>query len=178
MTGAGLDRSGTASPDPAADRLHALVDGLIACGLTLATAESLTGGLLGAQITAVPGASAAFRGGLIVYATDLKASLAQVDPALLEAGGPVQRSVAVQLADGARAVCGATLGVGLTGVAGPDPVDGRPPGTWFVAVTGRGPALTRDGTPAPDEAPRDRATVRADAVTAAIDLLELALAHR
>ena len=70
------------SPEPADDRLHALVERLVARGLTVATAESLTGGLLGALITAVPGASATFRGGLIVYATDLKASLAHVDPAL------------------------------------------------------------------------------------------------
>jgi len=144
----------------------------------MATAESLTGGLLGALITAVPGASAVFRGGLIVYATDLKASLAHVDPDLLAAGGPVQRDVAVQLADGARTACAASLGVGLTGVAGPDPVDGRPPGTWFVAVTGSDLTMTRHGTPTPTEFPPTRAEVRADAVAAAVELLELVVADR
>ena len=176
MTRARPDATETASPDPAVDRLHALVGDLVSRGLTVATAESLTGGLLGALITAVPGASATFRGGLIVYATDLKASLAHVDPALLHAGGPVQREVAVQLADGVRAACGAALGVGLTGVAGPDPVDGHAPGTWFVAVTGPDLTLTRHGTPSPGQVSPTRAEVRADAVAAAVELLELALA--
>jgi nicotinamide-nucleotide amidase len=166
------------SPEPTGDRLHALIGALVSRGLTVATAESLTGGLLGALITAVPGASATFRGGLIVYATDLKVSLANVDPALLESGGPVQRAVAVQLADGARRMCGAVLGVGLTGVAGPDPVDDRPVGTWFVAVTGPNLTLTRDGTPTPGEVRPTRAEVRADAVAAAVELLELALANQ
>jgi nicotinamide-nucleotide amidase len=163
-------------PEPTSDRVHVLVDTLVSRSLTVATAESLTGGLLGALITAVPGASATFRGGLIVYATDLKASLAHVDPALLAAGGPVQRAVAVQLADGVRAACSAMLGVGLTGVAGPDPVDGRPAGTWFVAVTGPKLTLTRDGTPKRDGRTPTRAEVRADAVAAAVELLELAVA--
>jgi len=176
VTGGQPDPIGTARATPTSDRLHALVHGLVASGLTVATAESLTGGLLGALITAVPGASATFRGGLIVYATDLKVSLAHVDPALLAAGGPVQRDVAVQLADGARAACTATLGVGLTGVAGPDPVDGRPPGTWHVAVTGPQLTLTRHGTFSPGALPPTSSEVREDAVAAAVELLELALA--
>jgi nicotinamide-nucleotide amidase len=103
---------------------------------TVATAESLTGGLVGAVLTGVPGASATYRGGLVVYATDLKASLAGVDPALLAATGPVAPEVAAALAAGARIRLGATWGVGLTGVAGPDPQDGQPVGTTYVAVAG------------------------------------------
>ena len=103
-------------------------------GITVACAESLTGGLLTAVLTDVPGASAVVRGALVVYATDLKASLARVDGALLAERGPVDPDVAIALAHGARTVCGATVGIGLTGVAGPDPQNGIPVGTFYVAV--------------------------------------------
>ena len=83
----------------------------LARGETLAVAESLTGGLLAATIVDVPGASAAFRGGLVVYATDLKATLAGVDPVLLAERGPVDPDVAAALAVGARTRCGADWGV-------------------------------------------------------------------
>src|SRR6266704_749499 len=86
---------------------------------TLAVAESLTGGLLAATIVDVPGASRAFRGGLVVYATDLKASLAGVPADLLDARGPVDPDVAVELALGARRRCAADWGLSTTGVAGP-----------------------------------------------------------
>ena len=103
---------------------------------TLATAESLTGGLVGATLTAVPGASAVYRGGLIVYATELKAELARVSPQTLAADGPVAASTAAQLARGAADVCGADWGLATTGVAGPEPQDGHPVGQVFVAVAG------------------------------------------
>ncbi|MBM7775825.1 nicotinamide-nucleotide amidase [Actinokineospora baliensis] len=116
-----------------------VVAALKAAGETVATAESLTAGLVTATLTEVPGASAVVRGGLVVYATDLKASLAGVDPALLAAHGAVNAEVAAQLAAGARARCGADIGVGLTGVAGPDPQDGVAPGTVHIAlVSARG----------------------------------------
>lgn len=120
------------------DELTGLIGRLTAAGRTVATAESLTGGLLAALLTEVPGASEVVRGGVVVYATELKASLAGVDAALLDERGPVDPDVAVALADGARAVCGASIGVGLTGVAGPDPQHGMPVGTVFVAVTADG----------------------------------------
>ncbi|MEO6087265.1 MAG: CinA family protein [Umezawaea sp.] len=104
-------------------------------GETVATAESLTAGLVTAALTSVPGASAAVRGGLVVYATDLKHALAGVDEALLAEHGAVHPEVARQLAEGARTRCGATWGLGLTGVAGPDPQDGVAPGTVHVAVS-------------------------------------------
>src|SRR5262249_26439093 len=84
-----------------------LIGRLVERGETLAVAESLTGGLLAATIVDVPGASAAFRGGLVVYATDLKASLAGVDEDLLAERGPVDPDVAAALAEGARRCCGA-----------------------------------------------------------------------
>ena len=110
---------------------------------TLATAESLTGGLLAAAIVDVPGASLVLRGGLVVYATDLKATLAGVPTDLLDARGPVDPDVAVALARGARRRCGATWGVATTGVAGPDPAEGKAPGTVHIAVSAGGTTVTR-----------------------------------
>ncbi|HIW92160.1 MAG TPA: nicotinamide-nucleotide amidohydrolase family protein [Candidatus Corynebacterium avicola] len=103
-------------------------------GLTVATAESLTAGRIASTIADVPGASAVLRGGLVVYATDLKNLLAGVDADLLDRVGPVHPDVAAQLAQGAARVCGADLGVGVTGVAGPDAQDGHPVGEVYIAV--------------------------------------------
>ncbi|WP_406280065.1 CinA family protein [Nocardia sp. NBC_00881] len=119
---------------PAAD----LVRALVAARQTVATAESLTAGLLAATIAGVPGASAVLRGGLVVYATDLKQSLAGVGAEVLATEGPVAASTAEQLAVGARTRCVADWGVGLTGVAGPDSQDGRPVGTVFLGLAGPG----------------------------------------
>ncbi|WP_432496559.1 CinA family protein [Kineococcus auxinigenes] len=117
--------------EPAAARV---VAALRAAGLTVATAESLTGGLVCAALVDVPGASAVVRGGLVAYATELKASLLGVDGALLARTGPVDAEVARQMARGARARLGADVGLATTGVAGPGPADGHPAGTVFVAV--------------------------------------------
>ncbi|WP_067448867.1 CinA family protein [Nocardia alba] len=113
-----------------------LVTALNAAGQTVATAESLTAGLLAATVAGVPGASAVLRGGLIVYATDLKSRLARVDDDLLRTDGPVAASTAEQLAVGAREQCGADWGLGLTGVAGPDSQDGHPVGTVYLGLAG------------------------------------------
>jgi nicotinamide-nucleotide amidase len=110
---------------------------LVRRGETLATAESLTGGLVGAVITAVPGASAAYRGGVISYATDLKHELLGVPAALLASRGAVDPDVATAMAVGVRVRLGATWGLSLTGVAGPEPQDGKPVGTVYVAISGR-----------------------------------------
>lgn len=104
---------------------------------TIAVAESLTGGLLAAAITGVPGASAVFRGSVTAYATDLKASILGVDANLLDEVGAVHAEVARQMAEGVRRLCRADIGVATTGVAGPTPQDGRPVGTVFVAVAGQ-----------------------------------------
>ena len=101
---------------------------------TVAAAESLTGGLVAAALTAVPGASAAFRGGVIAYATDLKASILGVPADLLSAHGAVHPRVAAAMAEGVRTRMSAAFGVATTGVAGPDPADGQPVGTVYIAV--------------------------------------------
>ncbi|HEY2549485.1 MAG TPA: CinA family protein [Streptosporangiaceae bacterium] len=111
---------------------------LTGAGRTVAVAESLTGGMLAAALVSVPGASAAFRGGVVAYATDLKASLLGVPPDLLARHGAVHPDVAAAMAAGARRKLSADFGVGTTGVAGPDPADGQPVGTAFIAVSGEG----------------------------------------
>ncbi|MFI5956971.1 CinA family protein [Cryptosporangium sp. NPDC051539] len=140
---------------------------LRARGETLATAESLTGGLLAAHLVDVPGASRVFRGGLVPYATDLKAALVGVDPDLLDRLGPVAAEVAAALAAGTAQRCGADWGIGTTGVAGPDPQDGKPAGTVFVGVAGpAGPPAVRALHLA-----GDRPAIRAATVSAALALL-------
>ncbi|MCP3768995.1 MULTISPECIES: CinA family protein [Streptomyces] len=104
--------------------------------MTLAVAESLTGGLVAAEITSVPGASRAFRGSVTAYATELKQELLGVDAALLARNGAVDPQVAAEMAAGVREALGADWGIATTGVAGPDPQDGQPVGTVYVAVHG------------------------------------------
>ncbi|MFF1452696.1 CinA family protein [Streptomyces sp. NPDC058274] len=105
-------------------------------GETLAVAESLTGGLVAAEITAAPGASKGFRGSVTVYATELKHELLGVDATLLAERGAVDPQVAAQMAAGVRKALGADWGIATTGVAGPEPQDGQPVGTVYVAVDG------------------------------------------
>ncbi|UJW31827.1 nicotinamide-nucleotide amidohydrolase family protein [Saccharothrix sp. AJ9571] len=143
-----------------------VVEALIRRGETVATAESLTAGLVCAALTEVPGSSAAVRGGLIVYATELKATLAGVDPDLLATRGAVDPEVAAQLAAGARTRCGADWGIGLTGVAGPAGQDGVSPGTVHLGLAGPGVSITREL-----RLSGDRAAVRAGSVGAALLLL-------
>jgi nicotinamide-nucleotide amidase len=140
---------------------------------SLAVAESLTGGLLAATIVDVPGASLVFRGGLVVYATDLKRDLAGVPGSLLAERGPVDPDVALALADGARRACVADWGVATTGVAGPDPQQGVPVGTVYLAC--RGPA---GGEVRGIKLEGDRTAIRAGAVAAALEMLSEALGGR
>lgn len=143
--------------------VHAL---LLRRGATVAVAESLTGGLLGAALTETPGSSATFRGGLIVYATELKAALAGVPQPLLDAEGPVSAHVAAALAAGARDRLGSSYGVGVTGVAGPDEQDGQPVGTVHVGIAGPDAGEVRSL-----RLPGDRGQIRRAAVDAALSLL-------
>ncbi|WP_425546383.1 CinA family protein [Amycolatopsis minnesotensis] len=140
---------------------------LVARRQTVATAESLTAGLVCAALTDVPGASAVVRGGLVVYATELKTVLADVDPDLLAQHGAVHPEVAAQLAEGGRGRCGADWGLGLTGVAGPAQQDGVGPGTVHVGLAGPEVRTVRthwfEG---------DRAQVRMASVRAALELLQ------
>jgi len=144
---------------------------LTRAGLTVAVAESLTGGALCAELVSVPGASASLRGAVVAYDTALKGSLLGVPAELLAEHGPVHAEVAGLMAEGVRvaaAVGGhpADIGVATTGVAGPDPQGSAPVGLVFVAVAdARGTAVREfrfDG---------DRAEVRSRSVAAAIDLL-------
>jgi nicotinamide-nucleotide amidase len=134
-------------------------------GETFATAESLTGGLVAATVVEVPGVSAVFRGGLVVYATDLKHALAGVPEDLLAERGPVDPDVALALAAGARRKCGADWGLATTGVAGPDPQDGIAPGTVYVAVDGPAGGEVREL-----RLTGDRAAVRTESVTRVLGL--------
>jgi len=117
---------------------RAVVLAASAVGRTLATAESLTGGLLGATVTSVPGASLIYRGGLITYATDVKHTLGGVPAEVIEQDGAVAATTARALAEGAAKRCGADVGLALTGVAGPATQEGQPPGTVWLgwSVTG------------------------------------------
>lgn len=157
---------GLGMTEPSAGCAAAAARALIERGETLAVVESLTGGLLAATIVEVAGVSAVFRGGLVVYATDLKSSLAGVPAGLLAERGPVDPDVAVALAEGGRARCGADWCLSTTGVAGPEPQGGKPVGTVFVAVAGPHRSVVRqldlDG---------GRAAIRGGATVAALQLL-------
>jgi nicotinamide-nucleotide amidase len=128
------------SDSPAGALAASAVGLLIARGLTVGTAESLTGGLVAAALTTVPGVSAAFRGGIVAYASDLKESELAVPAPLLSRVGAVHRDVALAMAAGVRRRLDVAVGVATTGVAGPDPADGQPVGTVHIAVdAGAGP---------------------------------------
>ncbi|ANQ73565.1 CinA family protein [Rhodococcus qingshengii] len=150
-----------------------LVDALGAARQTVAAAESLTAGLFTAAVASVPGSSAVLRGGLVVYATDLKATLAGVDPERLATDGPVSESTAVALALGARTRCGADWGIGLTGVAGPSEQDGHSVGTVFLGIAGP------DGTECvPLALGGERWEIRTTAVATAVSRLRDRVAER
>lgn len=146
---------------------------------TVAVAESLTGGLLAAALTSTAGASATFRGGVVAYATDLKARLVGVPESLLAEQGPVAAQVALELARGVRSRLSASWGVGVTGVAGPQPQDGKAVGTVFLAVVG--PDLGPGGgieSVSELNLRGDRNTIRVQVVEQAVALLAGAVDHQ
>lgn len=153
-------------------RLH---EALLSRGETVAVAESLTAGLIAAALTETAGTSSTFRGGLVVYATDLKARLAGVPESLLDRYGPVSRPVAAALATGVAERLGADFGLSSTGVAGPTTQGGAPVGTVFIGLTGP----TVMGRSDPDvlelSLSGDRAAIRRQTVAAAMELLASAL---
>lgn len=135
-------------------------------GVTVATAESLTAGLVAATLADTPGASGMLQGGVVAYQNSVKAGILGVSEELLSAVGSVDAGVAAAMADGARRACGADIGVSTTGVAGPLPHDGKPVGTVFVGIA----------TPAGAAAHAylfqgDRPSIRAQATTAALECL-------
>lgn len=105
-----------------------------ASGVTVAVAESLTGGEICARLVDIPGASSVLRGGVVAYQTEVKQSVLSVDAELLEAGGPVQAEVAKQMARSVANLMGAHMGLATTGVAGPGDTADGPAGLVFVAV--------------------------------------------
>ncbi|MFW2513571.1 CinA family protein [Demequina sp. SO4-13] len=114
-----------------------------AVGVTVATAESLTGGSLCAELVEVPGASESLRGGVVSYVVEAKHDVLGVSQALLDGPGPVSREVAQAMASGVRRAMGADMGIATTGVAGPEPHGGKPPGTVWVAVDLQGEVAAR-----------------------------------
>lgn len=159
----GLGADGERPADgPAAGVVH----GLAERRETLATVESLTGGLLAAAIVEVAGVSSVYRGGLVVYATELKSRLAGVPQELLAERGPVDPDVAVALAEGGRRRCDVDWCLATTGVAGPRPQDGKPVGLVYVAAAGpTGSVVRRLGLGG------DRDLIRSAAVVQALRLL-------
>lgn len=159
--------------DDASTAAQRVVRSALALGRTVATAESLTAGLVAAAIADVPGASAVLRGGVVAYHNEVKEGLLGVDPVLLAGAGSVDAEVARQMAEGARTACGADLGVSTTGVAGPDPHDGKPVGTVFVgwasAASSGARELALDG---------DRPAIRTASRDAALECLAGLLATK
>lgn len=143
-----------------------LIELLVAHSWTVATAESLTGGLVCARLVDVPGASRAVQGGIVAYQTGLKGSVLGVDGGLLDRHGAVHARVAEQMAQGAVDRLGATFGVATTGVAGPASEDGHAPGTVFLG-------LARSGSSAsvPLHLSGGRAEIRNATVEAALSAL-------
>jgi nicotinamide-nucleotide amidase len=121
-----------------------VLESLVRRGETVATAESLTGGLLSARLTDVRGASRSFVGGVVSYATRVKVSALGVPADLVEQHGVVSEACAVAMASGVRDRLDATWGLATTGVAGPDAQEGRPVGTVWVAVAGPGRVEARE----------------------------------
>ena len=152
------------------DETRTLIEELRARGLTVAVAESLTGGLLVAELIRIPGASTVVRGGVVAYATDLKSTLLGVDARILATRGPVDPDVAVQMASGVRDRLGreqpADWGLSTTGVAGPGAQDGHEAGTVFIG-------LATDGAESSHrlQLRGDRDAVRQQTVAAAIRML-------
>jgi nicotinamide-nucleotide amidase len=160
----GSDQSG--APAGPGGLPGAVVAALVRQGRGIATAESLTAGLLAATLADVPGASATLQGGVVAYQNHVKERLLGVDPDLLARRGAVDPEVAVQMAEGARRATGADIGVATTGVAGPEPHQGQAVGTVYLGLA---------GLPGPDDATAlhlelegDRAAIRRGTVEAAL----------
>lgn len=174
-TGRGPDPTELDAPDP--DRIDPLTERVIAelgrTGHTIATAESLTGGRVCALLTTVPGSSSVVLGGVVSYSTELKSAVLGVSEDVLREQGAIAADTALQMAQGVCRLTGSSIGVATTGVAGPDPSEGKPVGTVFVAVAvgeswGRVRALTLHGS---------REQIRRYSVESALELVLEALSE-
>lgn len=151
------------------EEASAVIAQAVAKGISLAVAESLTGGAVAADLVSIPGASVVFRGGIVAYDPVIKHDLLEVDAAALASGGAVTALVATQMAEGVAKRLSSDFAVATTGVAGPDPepVSGQKPGTVFIAVAG-----TALGTLVRElSLTGDRAEIRAKATRAALQAL-------
>jgi PncC family amidohydrolase len=148
------------------DTASALLTRLIDQERTIATAESLTGGGVGSALTAAPGSSQAYVGGVVSYATRVKIELLRVPASLVEQHGVVSEQCARAMAQGVRRLLGTDVGVATTGVAGPERQEGQPPGRVFVAVA------DEDGEEVSElQLEGEREAIRIAAVEAALDLV-------
>jgi nicotinamide-nucleotide amidase len=136
-------------------------------GLTLAVAESVTGGRLAASFTSVPGASRAFVGGVVSYATAVKVAVLGVETSLVAAEGVISAACAQAMATGARRVLGADVALATTGVAGPEEQEGHPAGTAFVGLASAEGAISRRLSLS-----GSRSSIQDSVVAAAVELLE------
>jgi PncC family amidohydrolase len=134
----------------------------------VATAESLTGGLVAGALTAAPGASKVYVGGVVTYATHAKEELLAVPPEIIEGPGVVSAACAEAMASGVRRLLGTTFGVSTTGVAGPEEQEGKPVGTVFVGLAGPGGVVSVQLGLDPEG---DRVQIRESTVEAALALL-------
>lgn len=167
LPGAGQgDGPGEGAPDQAlVEAARFLLAAAQERGLGLAVAESLTGGEVCSTLVSVPGASAVVVGGVVAYATRIKAQVLGVDEGRLARTGPVDGEVARQMASGVARLLGADVGLATTGVAGPGPADGHPAGTVHVAVSSPWGTVEREL-----HLVGDRTRVRAEATTAVLAL--------
>jgi nicotinamide-nucleotide amidase len=155
------------------DTLESVVGTLLSTRhLTLATMESCTGGLLANTITDVPGSSAYFRGGFVAYTNEMKTSLG-VDAGLIERHGSLSREVAEAMAHSARQQLKADIGLAVTGVAGPDALEGKPPGLAYIGLADEARVHSVEG-----RYPPRRIDVKRRAVTHALVILCRELAKR
>lgn len=139
---------------------------LTAHSLTVATAESCTGGLLASRLTDVAGSSAYVKGGLVAYTNAIKNSVLHVDSRTLENFGAISRQTAAEMAQNVREIFSATIGLSTTGVAGPEPSEGKPVGLVYVATVGENFSAVAEC-----HFSGSRTEIKAQAVEAALKLL-------
>ena len=152
--------------DQTADVAAAVLDLLRERAETVATAESLTGGLVCATLVDAPGASTIVRGAVVAYTADVKSQILGVDDAQIASNGTIDAEVARQMATGIRLRLGATWGVATTGNAGPESSEGKPVGTVFIAVAGPRTSAVRELSLS-----GDRTAIRRSTTAAALSLL-------
>lgn len=153
---------------------EAVVRMLGEAGVTLATAESCTGGLVGQKITSIPGSSVVYRGGVVAYDNEVKSGLLGIDPKVIADAGAVSEEVARAMASGVRKVCSADIGLGITGIAGPSGgTPDKPVGLVYIAL-----ADAKDAVGRKLQLGGDRETVREAAATLALDLVRQRLQKR